>query len=212
MKEQVRPRAPLPSDTAKVRAEGVSQGGSEGGSEGGSDDASDDDSRRQSLTTAPMRAESHQGTPMCTRGRAGMVAAFMVGLVSGWLLPAPAQAQGWGAEVEVHGFVSQGAVLSTGNDYLVRSQRGSVEFFEAGLNLSTEVADRLRVGIQLFARDLGSLGDYSAKVDWAYLDYRWRRWLGLRAGRIKLPFGLYNEFSDIDSARLPILLPQSVYP
>ena len=37
-------------------------------------------------------------------------------------------------------------------------------------------------------------------------------WLGLRAGRIKLPFGLYNEYSDIDSARLSILLPQSLYP
>jgi hypothetical protein len=34
----------------------------------------------------------------------------------------------------------------------------------------------------------------------------------LRAGRTKLPFGLYNESSDIDAARVPVLLPQSVYP
>ncbi len=27
-----------------------------------------------------------------------------------------------------------------------------------------------------------------------------------------MPFGLYNESSDIDAARVPILLPQSVYP
>ena len=35
---------------------------------------------------------------------------------------------------------------------------------------------------------------------------------GFRAGRVKIPFGLYNEINDIDSARVPILLPQSVYP
>jgi hypothetical protein len=112
----------------------------------------------------------------------------------------------------LHGFVSQGAFLSTDNDYLGRSERGSVEFLEAALNVSTEVTDRLRVGAQLFTRDLGPIGNYSLTLDWAYLDYRWRDWLGLRAGRVKMPFGLYNEFSDIDSARLPILLPQSVYP
>jgi hypothetical protein len=112
----------------------------------------------------------------------------------------------------LHGFVSQGAFVSTDNDYLGHSERGSVEFLEAALNVSTEVTDRLRVGAQLFTRDLGPIGNYALSLDWAYLDYRWRDWLGLRAGRIKLPFGLYNEFSDIDSARLPILLPQSVYP
>jgi hypothetical protein len=112
----------------------------------------------------------------------------------------------------LHGFVSQGAFLSTDNDYLGRSERGSVEFLEAALNVSTEVTDRLRVGAQLFTRDLGPIGNYALTLDWAYLDYRWRDWLGLRAGRVKMPFGLYNEFSDIDSARLPILLPQSVYP
>jgi hypothetical protein len=138
-----------------------------------------------------------------------IVLAIAGGLVLGSAAPARAEQT---SAVEVHGFVSQGALLSTGNNYLAHSRRGSLEFFEAAVNVSTEVADRLRVGLQLFARDLGPIGDYSATVDWAYLDYRWREWLGLRAGRIKLPFGLYNEFSDVDSARLPVLLPQSMYP
>ena len=29
---------------------------------------------------------------------------------------------------------------------------------------------------------------------------------------MKLPYGLFNEVNDIDSARVPVLLPQSVYP
>ena len=114
--------------------------------------------------------------------------------------------------VEVHGFVSQGFILSSGNNYLGNSKRGSFEFNEVGINFTKGLHDRLRVGVQFFARDLGAVGNYAPKVDWLYLDYRFADWLGLRAGRLKAPFGLYNEVNDIDSARVPVLLPQSVYP
>src|SRR5690606_23211418 len=66
-------------------------------------------------------------------------------------------------------------------------------------------------GIQLFAREVGVHKDLPPRLDWAFLDYRWKSYLGLRAGTIRLPLGLYNEFADIDAARLPILLPPSVY-
>jgi hypothetical protein len=114
--------------------------------------------------------------------------------------------------LEVHAFVSQGFLLSTANDYLAKSHKGSFEFSEMGVNFTKPLADNLRVGLQLFVRDLGPVGNYSIKADWYYLDYHWRDWLGFRAGRVKLPFGLYNDSSDVDSARVPILLPQSVYP
>ncbi len=114
--------------------------------------------------------------------------------------------------IEVHGFVSQGFIKSTDNNYLADSKRGSLEFTEVGLNFTKSLSDRLRVGMQLFTRDLGPIGNYTPQFDWFYLDYRLWDWLGLRAGRTKLPLGLYNEVNDIDSARVPILLPQSVYP
>jgi len=114
--------------------------------------------------------------------------------------------------VQVHAFVSQGWLKSTDNNFLAQSSRGSFEFFEAGLNFTKQIDDRLRVGLQLFAQDLGPLGDYKAKVDWAYADYHYRDWLGLRIGRIKLPFGLYNDIADIDAAHPGALLPQSIYP
>jgi hypothetical protein len=112
----------------------------------------------------------------------------------------------------VHGFVSQGFLKTTKNNYLARSERGSLEFTEVGINLTKPLTHDLRVGVQLFARDLGPVGNYDARFDWLYLDYRAWDWLGFRAGRTKLPFGLYNETSDIDAARVPVLLPQSVYP
>lgn len=114
--------------------------------------------------------------------------------------------------LQVHGFVSQGFLFTTDNNYLAESERGSFEFTEVGLNFTQPLTDELRAGVQLFARDLGPLGNYSIKADWFYLDYRYANWLGLRAGRVKLPFGLYNEVNDIDQARVPVLLPQSIYP
>lgn len=123
-----------------------------------------------------------------------------------WAQESPAPA------VDIHGFVSQGFIKSTHHNYLGKSERGHFEFTEVGVNVTKQISDRLRAGIQLFARDLGPIGNLKPQFDWFYLDYRFFDWLGLRAGRTKLPFGLFNEVNDIDSARVPILLPQSVYP
>ncbi|MET0410263.1 MAG: hypothetical protein ABW217_03155 [Polyangiaceae bacterium] len=115
-------------------------------------------------------------------------------------------------DVQIHGFVSQGFMLSTRNNYLAKSKGGSAEFSEVGINFTAPVTEQLRLGLQLFSRDLGPIGNYDVKADWFYLDYRFADWLGFRAGRIKVPYGLYNEINDVDSARVPILLPQSIYP
>jgi hypothetical protein len=144
--------------------------------------------------------------------RAGAVFCAFVLVVVAPRVARAADLDGGDVQVDMHGFVSQGALVSTGNNYLARSKRGSFEFTEVGVNFTTQLTDRLRVGVQLFAHDLGHVGNYEPSADWYDLDYRWRDWLGLRAGRIKIPFGLYNETSDIDAARVAVLLPQSVYP
>ena len=116
------------------------------------------------------------------------------------------------SELIIHGFLSQGFLQSTENNFLPNSKNGTTDFAEAGLNFNKQLRYNLRAGLQLFARNFGRTGNYEAKFDWFLLDYRYRDWLGLRAGRIKLPFGLYNDTSDIDAARNSIFLPQSVYP
>jgi hypothetical protein len=123
-----------------------------------------------------------------------------------------ADAGTFGLPIEVHAFVSQGFIKTTSNNYLAESKRGSFEFSEVGINFSKQLTDRMRVGMQLFTHDLGPLGNYRTRFDWFYLDYRFWDWFGVRAGRTKVPYGLYNESSDIDAARVPVLLPQSVYP
>jgi hypothetical protein len=113
--------------------------------------------------------------------------------------------------IDVHGFISQGYLQSTANNYLAKSEKGSFEYNEAGINFSTNVSDKLRLGLQLMARDMGDSGNNEVQLDWGFADYRWRNELGLRFGKLKMPMGLYNETRDVDMLRTWILLPQGVY-
>lgn len=115
-------------------------------------------------------------------------------------------------DVNIHGFVSQGFLKSNEYNYLTpRSKDGSFEYNEMGVNFSSQLKDKLHAGLQLFTRDLGDAANNKITLDWAYADYRFQDWLGLRAGRIKLPLGLYNEIRDMDMLRTSIVLPQGIY-
>jgi len=153
---------------------------------------------------------------MTDRRRPAAVARLLLALAAAAAAPPASAAElslpGRLPQLEAHGFVSQGFLATSSNNYLADSSRGSFEFSELGLNFTLAPADRLRLGVQIFSQDLGPIGNYEAKLDWYYLDYHWQDWLGVRAGRVKLPFGLYNDSSDIDAARTAVLLPQSIYP
>lgn len=121
-----------------------------------------------------------------------------------------------GAEIAenlyLNGFVSQGYLNTSENDYLVqRSVNGTAAFTEAAITLIARPMDRLRVGIQFLGRNFGTTGNDQVLIDWAYGDYSWKDQLGLRAGKVKLPFGFYNEGRDVDMLRTSIFLPQSIY-
>ncbi|MCB9494779.1 MAG: hypothetical protein H6681_04990 [Desulfobacteraceae bacterium] len=113
--------------------------------------------------------------------------------------------------IDIHGFLSQGYMWTSDNDYLAETESGTFQFNEYGLNLSTDLTDNLRFGLQFFGRDLGKTGNDELSLDWAYLDYRYRDWLGVRVGNVKLVLGLYNEYRDMDMLRTTVFLPQSIY-
>jgi hypothetical protein len=114
--------------------------------------------------------------------------------------------------IQIHGFVSEGGFISTDNNYIGNSSQGSLKFFEAALNVSATLTDQLRVGIQFVSRSVGYLSEEVPRLDWAVIDYRYRPWVGMRAGAIKMPLGLYNESIGVDAARTSVLLPSSLYP
>jgi hypothetical protein len=114
--------------------------------------------------------------------------------------------------LQIHGFASQGYLRSNHYDYLnAETEDGTVEFNEFGLNITSTLTDHLRLGIQLLARDLGDDGNDTLRIDWAFGDYRYRNWLGVRFGQSKRALGLYNQSRDVDAARAGVFLPLSVY-
>jgi hypothetical protein len=115
-------------------------------------------------------------------------------------------------DIDIHGFISQGYLKTTENNFFGDTRGGSFEFNEFGINFANDLTDDLRVGLQILARDFGASGNNEMGIDWAFGDYRWKDWLGIRAGKVKTPKGLYNKTRDIDMLRTTIFLPQSVYP
>ena len=117
------------------------------------------------------------------------------------------------AGIEIHGFATQGFLYSSHNNYLsMQSSSGSLQWTDGAISVTDSLTDNLRVGIQLHMYQLGDLGGPNVQVDWASGDYRVNDRLGFRAGKVKTPLGLFNDFQDVDSIFLWILLPQSAYP
>jgi len=115
--------------------------------------------------------------------------------------------------VQVHGFASQGFAYSNDNNYLtMNTSSGSGALTDGGLNLSTTLTDKFRVGAQGYVRNIGQLGKGHVDLDWALADYRFKPWFGVRGGKVKTALGLYNDVQDTESLFTWALLPQSMYP
>lgn len=136
-----------------------------------------------------------------------------VGLAAAGLLAAalPAAAEELGG-VTLHGFISQGYIKTTENElFFANTTKGTFEVTEAALSFTSEPLPRLRIGAQLYGQELGSFGNHRVIVDWAVGDYRLRDWLGVRAGKLKFPLGLYGTLRDADLARPEIFQPEAIY-
>jgi hypothetical protein len=126
--------------------------------------------------------------------------------------PALSRAQELGGVV-LHGFASQGYLHSSDNRFLAMdTDKGTFAFTEEALNVTAQPVPGLRIGVQLLGRDVGPQGNHRVTVDWALGDYRVQDWFGVRAGKVKMPVGLYNTLRDADMARAEILQPPGVYP
>jgi len=114
-------------------------------------------------------------------------------------------------EIEAHGYASFGYLRTWGNAWLGDTREGTADFWEAAVNAVARPADRLRLGAQVFARDLGRYDNGKPTLDWAYADWRADDAFGVQVGRYKVPLGLYNEVLDVDAARTPVFLPIAIY-
>jgi hypothetical protein len=116
-------------------------------------------------------------------------------------------------EIQVHGSVQQGFVVGEGNNFLtMNTTDGSGAMTDGSFNLATQVTSKLRVGGQVYARNIGELGNGQVQLDWAFADYKFHSAFGVRGGKVKTPLGLYNDTQDMEFLHTWALLPQGVYP
>jgi hypothetical protein len=148
------------------------------------------------------------------RGIARVLATVM-GLLIGLAAPAHAIDLGF-RDFQMHGFASQGYTYTSANNFFGNSQDdGSLEFTELGLNVLGHPLSNLLFAVQGLYRDTAGSDEGDFRLDYANLDLsvpvRDDLTFGIRVGRVKNPFGLYNEARDAIWTRPSVLLPQSIY-
>jgi len=119
------------------------------------------------------------------------------------------------SDFAVYGFLSQGLVYTTDNNYFGSSQNGSLDFRDLAVGASWRPGANLQFAGQLMYRDAGNTARENVFVDYAFVDFSLYQSLesqtGIRLGRVKNIYGLYNDTRDIASARPSILIPESIY-
>ncbi len=118
--------------------------------------------------------------------------------------------------VQIHGFLSQGFVRTTDNNFFGESaNNASFDYREIGLNGSWRVIPELQLSMQIVYRDAGLTDEEGVRIDYGFADYSFysteSTLLGMKGGRVPTPLGFYNETRDVLSTRPTILLPQSIY-
>jgi hypothetical protein len=138
--------------------------------------------------------------------------AFLAGCLAPGLLHAQVSFDVAGRQVQVHGSASEGFAFSNNNNYLTMDTTNGSSFTDGSANISSQITDKFRVGAQIYVRDIGRLGLWHPQLDWAFGDYRFKDWFGIRAGKVKTSLGLYNDTQDQEFLHTWALLPQSIYP
>ena len=118
--------------------------------------------------------------------------------------------------LQVHGFASLTLVNTTDNNFFGQSDdRISKDFSELGVNASWRLTPGLQLAAELLSHRAGGTDDGGVRTDYALLD--WTALTseagrgGIRLGRLKTAYGLYNKTRDVPFTRPGIILPQSIY-
>jgi hypothetical protein len=157
---------------------------------------------------AYWKSDSLNKKKMALIGPIVLIACFLA--VSGFAFEDPKHG------LQIHGFISQGYVLTSDNNFCGDSDdHGTFDFRELGINASYLPFRSLQLSAQILSRTAGESDDGDIRLDYGLIDYSFLdkdtdKW-GLRVGRIKTPYGLYNKTRDVAFTRPSIFLPQSIY-
>ncbi len=124
----------------------------------------------------------------------------------------PALADNW----NYNAFVSQTLIYTSDNNYFGPSDDAlNDQFRELALIINGTPLKSLTLSAQLLSRKAGSADDGIPRIDYGFMTWHFDESMihqqSLRAGRIKIPFGFFNETRESPFGRQCIFLPQSIY-
>lgn len=129
--------------------------------------------------------------------------------------PLAAQAENWSDRVTVSGFASANYHLTdepipfNGEEGKGHDDQGSYAGTRLGVNFNAKINDKFKFASQLFGTK--EEDNYAVHVDWAFGTLNLTDGLDLRAGKLKFPIGLVNEYIDVGYAYPWLHAPASFY-
>lgn len=123
-------------------------------------------------------------------------------------------AASWADRISLSGFASTNYNLTNsdtpfnGPADIGHDDKGSWSGTRMGLNINADINNRFRFASQFFA---GKAEDFDLHIDWAFGDLSLTDEISIRAGKIKFPVGLVNEYAQVGYAMPWIDTPVVIY-
>jgi hypothetical protein len=109
-----------------------------------------------------------------------------------FVLSANALCGGFGDNITINGFGHQSYIKTDTNTYVVGdATQGSFKDYVMGLTFSAKVTNQVFIRAQMVHSSDGF------QLDWGFGEYHFNDNFGVKAGKVKLPFGLYSETVDV---------------
>lgn len=121
-----------------------------------------------------------------------------------------------GSELQLHGYLTQGLVYTGDNNFLGQSDKSvSTDFRELGINASLRPTSDVQFSVGLLSHKAGGTDNGKVRLDYGLMDWtvssNENGRSGIRLGRVKNAYGLYNKTRDVAFTRPSVILPQSIY-
>ncbi len=99
----------------------------------------------------------------------------------------------------LHGFGNQDYSKTTENTFEQAGPTGTWENNFLGLVMSAKISDQSKLWAQFQANSVEE-----ARVTWMFIDYQFTDNLSGQVGRVKFPFGIYNEYIDTRALQMSV--------